>query len=73
MGLFDSIQNLIGGASDAVQGSLGDAVGGITDNPIVQDLQDQATTITDGATDAVTSATEQGQAAVEDITNNLGL
>ena len=73
MGLFDSIQNLIGGASDAVQGSLGDAVGGITDNPIVQDLQDQATTITDGATDAVTSVTEQGQTAIEDITQNLGL
>ena len=73
MGLFDSIQNLIGGASDLAQGSIGDAVGGITDNPVVQDLQDQATTLTEGATDAVTSVTEQGQTAVEDITQNLGL
>jgi hypothetical protein len=73
MGLFDSIQNLIGGASDLAQGSIGDVVSGITDNPVVQDLQDQATTLTDGATEATTSVTEQGQTAVEDITNNLGL
>jgi hypothetical protein len=73
MGLFDSIQNIIGGAADSAQGSIGDAVGGIADNQIVQDLQDQATTITDGATEAVTSVTEQGQTVVEDITQNLGL
>lgn len=72
MGLFDSIQNLIGGASDLAQGSIGDVVGGITDNPVVQNLQDHATTLTEGATDAVTSVTEQGQTAVEDITQNLG-
>lgn len=69
MGLFDSIQNLIGGAT----GSIGDAVGGITDNPVVQDIQDQAQTLTDGASDAATSVTEQGQTAIEDVTNNLGL
>lgn len=73
MGIFDSIQNLIGGASDLAQGSIGDVVGGITDNPIAQDLQDQATTLTDGATEAVTSVTEQGQTAVEDTTSKLGL
>lgn len=73
MGIFDSIQNLLGGASDLAQGSIGDVVGGITDNSIVQDLQDQASTLTDGATEAATSVTEQGQAAVEDITSKLGL
>lgn len=71
MGFFDSIQNLIGGASDAVQGSVGDPIGGITDNPIVQDLQDQASSVADGATDAVSSVTEQGQSVVDDITQNL--
>ncbi len=73
MGLFDSFQNLFGGASDLAQGAIGDVVGGITDNPIVQDLQDQAATLTDGAADAVTSVTEQGQTAIEDITQNLSL
>ena len=73
MGLFDSIQNLIGGVADSAQGSIGDVVGGITENSVVQDLQEQATTVTDGATEAVTSVTEQGQTAVEDITQNLGL
>lgn len=73
MGIFDAIQNLIGGASDLAQGSIGDVVGGITENSVVQDLQDQATTVTEGATDAAASATEQGQTAVEDVTNNLGL
>ena len=73
MGLFDSLQNLISGVTDSAQGSIGDVVGGITENPNIQDLQDQATTLTDGATDAVTSVTEQGQTAVEDITNNLGM
>lgn len=73
MGLFDSIQNLLGGASDLAQGSIGDVAGGITDNPIVQDLQDQTTALTDGAAEAATSVNEQGQAAVEDVTNNLGL
>lgn len=73
MRLFDSIQNLIGGVTDAAAGSVGDVVGGIAENPIIQDLQDQATTFTDGATDAVTSVTGQGQTVVEDITNKLGM
>ena len=69
MGLFDSIQNLIGGATDAAQGSVGDIVGGLGEIPGVQEIQDVA----GGATEAVTSVTEQGQTAVEDITQNLGL
>ncbi len=73
MGLFDSIQNLIGGVTDAAAGSAGDVLGGLADNQVVQDIQDQAATVTEGATEAVTSATEQGQTAVEDITQNLGL
>ena len=73
MGLFDSLQNLIGGATNSLQGSIGDVAKGIADNPIVQDLQDQATTLTEGATEAVGSATNQGQTAAEDITQNLGL
>ena len=73
MGLFDSFQNLISGATDLAKGSIGDVVGGVADNPVVQDLQDQATTVTDGATDAVTSVTDQGHNVVGDITNKLGL
>lgn len=80
MGLFDSIQNLIGGATDAAQGSIGDIVGGLSEIPGAQEIQDIAggateavTSATDGATEAVTSVAEQGQTAVEDITSNLGL
>ncbi len=69
MGLFDSLQNIIGGATS----SASDAVGGLTDNQTVRDLQDQATNISDGATETVNSATEQGQTIIDDVTNNLGL
>lgn len=73
MSIFDSIKDLLGGATDSLQGTVGDALGGITENPIVQDLQDQAGSITDGASEAVTSVTDQGQTVVEDIKQNLGL
>jgi hypothetical protein len=69
MGLLDSIQNLLGGASELAQGSIGDALGGLGEIPGVQEAQDFA----GGATEVVNSATEQGQIAVEDITQNLGL
>ena len=80
MGLFDTIQNLIGGASDLAQGSIGDALGGLGEIPGVQEIQDVAggateavTSATDGATEAITSVTEQGQTAVEDIAGKFGL
>ena len=73
MSIFESLQNLLGGVVDSAQGSVGDVVGGIADNSVVQDLQDQASTVTDGASEAASSVTEQGQTAVDDITQNLGL
>jgi len=73
MSIFDSIKDLLGGATDSLQGTVGDVLGGITENPIVQDLQDQAGSITDGASEAVTSVTDQGLTVVEDIKQNLGL
>jgi hypothetical protein len=72
MGFFDLFQGLIGGAGDLAQGSVGDIIGGVVDNPL-QDLQDQATNLANGATEAVNSVTEQGQATVEGITQDLGL
>ena len=69
MGFFQSIQDLIGGASDLAQGSIGDVVGGLGEIPGVQEIQD----IAGGASETVTSVTEQGQTAVEDITGKLGL
>ena len=79
MSIFDSLQNLLGGVVDATQGSVGDIIEGVADPQILQDLQDHAATITDGASEAVASATEsatavteQGQATLDDITQNLG-
>lgn len=80
MGFFDSIQNLINGASELAQGSIGDVAGGLSDIPGLQDIQDlaggaieQATSITEEVTNAVNTATESGQTAVENITNKIGL
>lgn len=73
MGLFDSIQNLIGGFGESAQNQAGDIVGGLTDNQNIQDAQEQVTTFTEGAGEAMSSAMEQGQTLVDDITQNLGL
>lgn len=80
MGLFDSLQNLISGVTDAAQGSIGEVIGGLGEIPGVQEIQDIAggateavTSATDGVAETVTSATEQVQTAVEDLTNSLGL
>ena len=64
MGIFDSIQNLIGGASDLAQGSIGDALGGLGEIPGVQEIQDVA----GGATEAVTSATDGVTEAITSVT-----
>ena len=69
MGIINSIKDLFGGAG--VQ--IGDALGGLAEIPGVQELQDQATALTDGVTETVPSDTEQGQTAGEDITNHLGM
>jgi hypothetical protein len=80
MGLFDSIQNLISGATDMAQGSIGDVVGNLGEIPAVQDIQDiaggateAATTAVEDATETLTGLSEQGQATIEDLTSNLGL
>ncbi|MBC7459397.1 hypothetical protein H7200_01635 [Candidatus Saccharibacteria bacterium] len=50
--------------------SLQDIISGVTDS--VQNIKDEASTITGGMSDAVTSATEEGKTIIEDITKNLG-
>lgn len=73
MSIFDSLKNLFGGVVDSAQGSAGDIIGGITDNPIVQDLQDHASAITGGASETITSVTEQGQTVVDEVKQSIGL
>jgi len=73
MSIFDTLKNLLGGVVDSAQGSAGDALGGITDNSIVQGLQDQASTITGGVSEAANSATEKGQIAIDEVKQSLGL
>lgn len=62
MSIFDSLQDLFGGITDTAQGTIGDTLGGIVDNPIVQDAQEHVATVTDGA-----------QTAIDDVTQKLGL
>lgn len=71
MGLFDSIQNILGGVTDSVSGSVGDAVGGLTDNLPLQDITDQVSQTTADATDAISSVTEQGQTIIDDLSQNF--
>jgi hypothetical protein len=69
MGLIDSIKDLISGASDLNQDSIGDAVSSMGDIPGVHEIQDAA----GSATDTVASVTEQGKTVIDDISGNLGL
>lgn len=76
MGLFDFVQNILGGAN----GSISDVVGGLADIPGLDGIQEQVTGVTDtvtsvteGATDAIAPVVETGQTAVEDVTQKLGL
>ena len=73
MGLFDSLQNLISGATDSALGSVGDAVGNLTEVPLVQDVQEQVSAITDGVTEPIATITEQAQSSIGDITQNFEL
>ena len=73
MGLFDSMQNLIGAVTGAAAGSVGDVLGGLADNQVVQDVQEQVITATDVGTNAASSVTENGQTLIDDVTQNLGL
>ena len=73
MGLFDSLQDIVGGISENVQGPLQDVVTSITDNQAVQDIQEHATTLSDTAGETLTSGTETVQNTIDDVMNNLGL
>lgn len=73
MGFFNSIKDLIGGATDLAQGSIGEAIGGLTDIPLVQEVQDIAGTVTDQSTDVLNTANETKQNVVDnlDLTNKF--
>ncbi len=71
MNIFESIQDALGGVADSAMGTVEETVSGIADNQVVQDVQEQASTLTEGAADIATSATEQGQAVIDDITQNF--
>ena len=73
MGLFDAIQDIIGGVTDSAQQSAQDITGSLGDNQIVQDLQDNATGAFEGAADAAAPVVEQGQTVIDDITQKFGL
>jgi len=53
--------------------SLKDIFAGGVDLPVIGEIQDQITQVTDGAAEALGGATETGQTAVDDITQKLGL
>ncbi len=73
MGFFNSIKDLIGGATDLAQDSIGEAIGGLTDIPLVQEVQDIAGTVNDKSTDVLNTANETKQNVVDnlDLTNKF--
>lgn len=71
MGIFESIQNLIGETADSALGNIGDIVGGLTENQALQDIQEQVTGLTDSVTDTVAPVEDQAQSAIDTITQNL--
>lgn len=73
MGLLNSLQNMVSGTADSLQNSVGDALGHVADNPVVDGLQEQVQSVADVATDSVQPIAEQGQAVIGDITDKLGL
>ena len=80
MPLFDALQNLFDGASEIAQNTVGDALSGITELPVVQDVQDLTggveetiTGATESLSETVTNVTDQAQTVIEDVTNGLGL
>lgn len=63
MGLFDFITHALGGATENLQAPIEDALGGaINPDELIQGVQEN-----------IGGAAEQGQTAVEDIKQNLGL
>ena len=73
MGLFDSLQNIIGGVSDGIQGPVDNIAQSVSDNSVVQDIQDQASSVAENGGEVISSESEQGQNIVDDVTTNLGL
>lgn len=69
MGLFDGLQNLLGD----VTGSAGDLVNNIKDSVPVDGVVDSVTSVTDSLSESAQGLQDTGNAAVEDIKNNLGL
>ena len=73
MGILEMIKGLFGGVVDSAQGSVGEALGGITESIGLPDIQEHVTTLTEGASESLGSVAEQGQTAIEDITQKIGL
>ena len=72
MGLFDSLGGLFGGIGDIAQNTASDALSGIADAPIVQDVQDQVAGLSEVA-EPITGAVGDVRNLGEELTNKLGL
>lgn len=55
MGLFDSLQQIISE---------------VTDGSIAQNIEEKITGVTDGASETVTTVTEEGQTIIDDLTKH---
>ena len=71
MGLFNSIQDLIGGVSDAAAETASNAFNGLTEPQVIQDLQENATNISDTVTGEIQSMTEGGQTTIDQVRQNI--
>jgi hypothetical protein len=71
MGLFQALKDLIGGVAE--NSPIGDVLQGVTDNEIVQGVQDQVTNLSESAGGVVDGVAEKGTTAVDEIKQNIGL
>lgn len=71
MGIFDSIQNIIGDISNSASETVGGLSDAVTDNQIIQGVQDQVTGVTENAGETISGAQDQITGVADDINNKL--
>lgn len=71
MNIFDTIQNLLSNVTSLGQNPIETITKEVTENPITQNLQDQATSISETLSDPLGAVTENKDAIIDSITERI--